>query len=149
MQSDFGDPVVVRKDGAYSYHFSSVIDDNQAQVTDVVRGSDLLFSSPVQIALRKVLSMSIPCFLHHPLLMEKRDQKLAKLHGSLPVADLLKSLSPEAILGQIAYWFRLSSDASPCSVSRLVDNFQWDVIPKQNLLVEFTGSEMKVQELHE
>ena len=147
--SDFGDPVILRKDGAFSYHFSSVLDDENAHVSDVVRGSDLLYSSPVQIAIREVLGLQVPAYLHHPLLMEEKNKKLAKLHGSLPVSSLLDHYTPHEILGYIAYWFRLSNDTSARKLSSLIPGFKWDLVPFENLRVSFHSGALVAQDIQE
>jgi glutamyl-Q tRNA(Asp) synthetase len=149
VSRDFGDPVIVRRDGAFSYHFSSVIDDHRVGITDVVRGRDLLFSSPVQVALRNLFQMRVPVYLHHPLLMERRKQKLAKLHGSLPVKDVLERYSPQEILGYFAYWFGLSEDQAPRSLSSLVSDFNWDLVPFHDVQVEFSEDGLQGQALKE
>ena len=84
----FGDPVILRRDGAFSYHFSSVVDDARVGVTDVIRGRDLIDSTPTQVVLRNILGFHIPTYYHHLLLMEGSKKKLAKLHGSIAVRHL-------------------------------------------------------------
>ena len=77
----FGDPVVRRRDGAPAYHLASIVDDERAGVTRVVRGRDLAASTALQLALRRLLGLAEPVHRHHLLLLEERGGKLAKLHG--------------------------------------------------------------------
>jgi glutamyl-Q tRNA(Asp) synthetase len=144
----FGDPILLRRDGAFSYHFSSVIDDQNTGVTDLVRGHDLLFASPVQVALRTHLGFEVPSYIHHPLLMEKRGQKMAKLHGSLPLKRVLEKHSPEEVLGKIGAWFALRTNDQAVSLDTLTHDFHWDRVPKNDLLVELKehGLDAKVYE---
>jgi len=132
----FGDPIVMRRDGAFSYHFSSIIDDQNTGVTDVVRGRDLLYASPVQVALRADLGLPVPNYIHHPLLMERRGKKLAKLHGSLPVQSVLAKHSPQDILGKLGMWFGLRTTDQAVSLKALIEGFEWAKVASHDLVVE-------------
>ncbi len=133
----FGDPIVVRRDGAFSYHFASTIDDHHSHVTDVVRGRDLLWSTPPQLAIRRSLNFPAPRVHHHPLLLESQDAKLAKLHGSLPVGELLAHLSPQMLIGELAYLMGLVAEPNPCPPDALISGFDWTHLPRHDWLVEW------------
>jgi glutamyl-Q tRNA(Asp) synthetase len=73
-----GDVVVRRRDGAFAYQLAVVVDDALQGVTDVVRGADLLDSTPWQIALQQTLRLPTPRYAHLPLITERNGEKLAK-----------------------------------------------------------------------
>jgi len=81
-----GDVIVERRDGLASYQLAVVVDDAFQQVTRVVRGADLLASTPWQIDLQRALSLSRPIYGHLPLLLEPDGGKLSKTRRSLPLA---------------------------------------------------------------
>ena len=78
-----GDVVVRRRDGAFAYQLAVVVDDALQGVTDVVRGADLLDSTPWQIALQGALGLATPAYLHLPLIVEPDGAKLAKSRRSV------------------------------------------------------------------
>jgi glutamyl-Q tRNA(Asp) synthetase len=78
-----GDVVVRRRDGAFAYQLAVVIDDADQAITHVVRGADLLDNTPWQIALQKALGLPTPLYLHLPVILEPRGDKLAKSRRSL------------------------------------------------------------------
>ena len=80
-----GDVVVERRDGLASYQLAVVVDDAFQQVTRVVRGADLLSSTPWQIDLQRALSLPPPIYGHLPLLLEPDGAKLSKSRRSLPL----------------------------------------------------------------
>jgi len=81
-----GDFVIRRRDGLYSYQLAVVVDDADQGITEVVRGCDLLSSTPRQMVLQKALELPTPGYAHVPLLVEPGGAKLAKSRRSLPVA---------------------------------------------------------------
>ncbi len=78
-----GDVVIRRRDGAFTYQLAVVVDDARQGVTDVVRGADLLDSTPWQIALQHALGLPQPRYLHLPLVAATIDGKLSKSRGSV------------------------------------------------------------------
>jgi glutamyl-Q tRNA(Asp) synthetase len=80
-----GDVIVRRRDGAFAYQLAVVVDDALQGVTDVVRGADLLDSTPWQIALQQALSLPAPRYAHLPLVTEPGGEKLAKSKRSVPL----------------------------------------------------------------
>jgi glutamyl-Q tRNA(Asp) synthetase len=89
-----GDPVIFRRDGIAAYQLAVVVDDRAQQITDVVRGADLLESTVWQLRLFEALGASAPRYTHMPLIVEPDGGKLAKSRRSLPIA----TLAPEKAL---------------------------------------------------
>ena len=83
-----GDFVVKRADGVFAYQLAVVVDDAEQGVTQVVRGGDLLSSTPRQIALQRALDYPTPQYAHLPLVTNADGTKLGKRDGALPLPAL-------------------------------------------------------------
>jgi glutamyl-Q tRNA(Asp) synthetase len=82
---DAGDFVVRRVEGGYAYQLAVVVDDAAARISEVVRGSDLLDSTPRQIYLQSLLGLPTPRYLHLPLALDEAGAKLSKSDRARPV----------------------------------------------------------------
>lgn len=82
LQSDSGDFVILRRDGLIAYQLAVVVDDHLQGVTDVVRGIDLMHSTPRQIWLQQLLGYATPNYCHLPVAVNELGQKLSKSHGA-------------------------------------------------------------------
>ncbi len=87
MARDLGDFVLRRADGSYSYQLAVVVDDAEQGITDIVRGSDLLVSTPRQILLQQALGLATPSYLHLPVLLDAAGDKLSKQTLATPLSD--------------------------------------------------------------
>ena len=85
---DFGDFIIWRKDGFPSYELSVVADDSAMNITEVVRGEDLLMSTAKQILLYRALNLAIPAFYHCPLVRDEKGKRLAKRDGARSLRSL-------------------------------------------------------------
>jgi glutamyl-Q tRNA(Asp) synthetase len=85
LHREVGDVVLKRADGWWAYQLAVVVDDARQGVTDVVRGADLLDSTPRQIHLQRCLSLPTPRYAHLPLLLDGQGGKLGKSIASLPI----------------------------------------------------------------
>ncbi len=95
---DFGDFVVWRRDNVPAYQLAVVADDIEMQITEVVRGRDLLKSTARQILLYEALEANVPAFYHCPLLTDQAGNRLAKRHDALSLRHLCESgRSPEEV----------------------------------------------------
>lgn len=121
-----GDFVIRRKDGAWAYQLAVVVDDAEMGITEVVRGSDLLLSSPQQIYLAELLGYPLPSFIHLPLLCNAQGQRLSKRDKSLDMEALRADFTAEEIIGRLAFLTGLKPDDAPCRPEELLKTFSWD-----------------------
>ena len=125
------DFVVRRADGAPAYQVAVVVDDHDQGVGEVVRGDDLLDSTPRQVWLGRRLGLEAPAYAHVPLVLGPDRQRLAKRHGAVTLADLReRGIEPPAVLGAMAASLGLVPEAAPVeSVGDLVAGFDPDRLP--------------------
>jgi glutamyl-tRNA synthetase len=121
---NLSDPVLVREGGSYLYTFSSVVDDIDFGVTDVIRGEDHVVNTAVQIELFEALGGKVPDFAHHSLLTGADGQGLSKRLGSLSIASLREQgLEAMAVVSHAAL-LGTSDSIHPCIDYReLIDGF--------------------------
>ena len=94
VESSVGDFVIKRADGLFAYQLAVVVDDHDCGVTDIVRGADLIDNTPRQIALMRALGWSVPRYMHIPLVLNDRHEKLSKQAGARPLGnDLMLELA--------------------------------------------------------
>lgn len=123
--ASFGDPIVRRRDGAYAYHFASVVDDAASAVDRVVRGRDLAPSTILQVALQARLGLATPTYRHHLLLLERSGEKLSKLHGAVDLDALRERTDAATLCGRLASFVGLVPPDTACRPVDLVADFDW------------------------
>jgi glutamyl-Q tRNA(Asp) synthetase len=110
--ADIGDAVLARKDAPAAYHLTCVVDDAESGVTLVVRGADLRPSTPIQRLLQRLLNLSEPTYLHHPLVAHADGRRLAK-RDLAPTLKAMRdsgvdgpSLAADLVAGRLPLGFR-------------------------------------------
>lgn len=87
LESESGDFVIKRRDGLIAYHLAVVVDDHLQSISEVVRGIDLIDSTPRQIHLQRQLGFATPEYLHIPVAINSTGQKLSKLTGAKAIPN--------------------------------------------------------------
>lgn len=131
-----GDFVVRRADGIIAYQLAVVVDDAAMGITDVLRGWDLLDSTPRQLALYEALGWPAPRFAHVPLLYGADGQRLAKRHGAVSLPALRAAgARPERVVGCLAYASGLLDRPEPATPAELVAGFDLARVPREQVQV--------------
>ncbi len=136
LSKQVGDFIVRRKDGAWAYQLAVVVDDALMGVTQVVRGRDLLLSSPQQMYVAELLGFSQPRFIHLPLLCNEAGQRLSKRDKSLDMECLRQRFAAEEIIGQLAFLAGLQSVPEPITAQELIGHFGWAKVPREDIAVK-------------
>lgn len=121
-----GDFIVQRSDGGWAYQLAVVVDDAAMRITHVVRGMDLLDSTPRQILLQRALDLPTPVYAHVPLVYGPDGEKLSKRHGAPDLAALRsENVDPRRVVGALAHSVGLVRDpAARVSPAELVADFE-------------------------
>ena len=117
------DFVVRRNDGAHAYNLAVVVDDTAQGVQEVVRGDDLLDSTPRQIWLHRTLGSPEPSYAHVPLVLGADGRRLAKRHGDVTLRDL----DPRDAVA----WMARSLGYRGATASELLEEFDPDALPRE------------------
>lgn len=125
-----GDFVVWRMDRMPAYQLAVVVDDADAGVTEVIRGDDLVPSTPRQLLLYRALGRTPPRFGHVPLVVGPDGRRLAKRHGDTRLSSLRAAgVAAEALVGLLAWSCGWQPDATPISPRELLPLFRLAAIP--------------------
>ena len=135
LARDCGDFYLRRADGVFAYQLAVVVDDALMGVTEVVRGSDLLSSTPRQLWLYRELGLTAPQFYHLPLLLAPDGRRLSKRDGDQSLENLRARYTPQEIIGKLAYVCGLQDTPAPAAPQELVPGFSWDKVPKRDILL--------------
>ena len=126
LATDCGDMVVRRADGVYVYQLAVTVDDGEAGVTEVVRGMDLLSSAPRQMYLQELLGFAHPTYGHVPMLLAPDGRRLSKRDKDLDLGVLRQRITPEALIGTLAYASGLIERNEAISARELASIFSWE-----------------------
>ena len=136
LKTDCGDFILRRSDGVYAYQLAVVVDDAAMGVNQVVRGSDLLSSTPRQIYLQRLLELPEPEYGHVPLLLAADGRRLAKRDRDQELGELQSRYTAPELLGRLAHLAGLIPEPAPITAQQLVPLFSWEKLPREDLKVE-------------
>ena len=134
LSRDCGDFILRRSDGVYAYQLAVVVDDAMMGVTQVVRGSDLLSSTPRQLWLQERLSLPHPEYGHLPLLLAPDGRRLAKRDRGLELGQLQECCTAPQLVGLLAHAAGLIDRPERITPRELVPLFSWDRLPRKDLV---------------
>ena len=137
LKTDCGDFILRRSDGVYAYQLAVVVDDAMMGVTQVVRGSDLLDSTPRQLWLQEELGLPHPEYGHVPLLLSADGRRLAKRDRDRELGALQQEYTAPEIVGRLAFAAGLMDRPEAVTPRELLPIFDWAKLPKQDLHMEF------------
>ena len=134
---DCGDFYLRRADGVFAYQLAVVVDDALMGVNQVVRGRDLLSSTPWQLWLQEELGFSHPDYVHVPLLLSGDGKRLSKRDGDLDLGAIRASgASPQSVVGRLAFLAGLIDREEPVSPAELIPLFSWGKVQKEDIIVK-------------
>lgn len=134
LARDCGDFILRRSDGAYAYQLAAAADDGDMGVTEVVRGRDLLSSTPRQLYILRLLGLPAPSYKHIPLLVAGDGRRLSKRDGDLGLTALRRRYSREELVGWLAYLAGQLDRPEPVGAAELVPMFDWGRVPKEDIV---------------
>ena len=130
-----GDFIIRRSDGVYAYQLAVVTDDIEAGVTQVVRGRDLLSSTPRQLYLYELMGQTPPAYCHVPLLLARDGRRLSKRERDMDLGELRKTLTAPQLVGRLAWLAGLLDKAQAISARELAAAFSWDKVRKEDIIL--------------
>lgn len=137
---DCGDIIVRRRDGVHAYQLAVVVDDALMGVTEVIRGRDLLDSTPVQLCLYGLLGYAPPRFGHIPLLVAPDGRRLSKREKDLDMGALRARFgAPEPLLGRLAWACGLLPRPEPVTARDLVPLYRPQAFARGDIVIDPAG----------
>ena len=134
LARDCGDFILRRSDGVFAYQLAVVVDDGLMGVNQVVRGSDLLTSTPRQMFLQRLLGYPTPEYCHVPLLCAPDGRRLSKRESDLTLAALRASgVKPWEIVGKLACCAGLMDRPEPVRAEELIPLFDVNKLPREDI----------------
>ena len=137
LERDCGDVILRRSDGLFAYQLAVVVDDALSGVTEIVRGRDILSATPRQIYLQRLLGYATPAYRHIPLLMDSHGRRLAKRDKDLDLTALSKVMTPEQILGMLAFSAGVIPENRPAGLTELTKLFDWKNVKKDDIWLAY------------
>lgn len=135
LARDCGDFLVRRSDGVCAYQLAVTVDDGLMGVTRVVRGRDLLSSTPRQIWLHRALGFEPPRYFHTPLLLAPDGRRLSKREHDLDMGALRERFTPEELTGRLAALAGLQETPVPIAPRELISAFSWEKVQNNDVFL--------------
>ena len=135
LDTECGDFLLRRSDGLFAYQLAVVVDDAAMGVTEVVRGADLLSSTPRQLYLYHLLGLQPPRFIHFPLLLTHEGRRLSKRNADAGLDVLQDRYAPEEILGKLAFLAGFNPEARPGRAEDFLEVFSWEKVPWEDIRI--------------
>jgi glutamyl-tRNA synthetase len=127
-----GDFVVWKSAGTPAYQLAVVVDDAEMGVAEVIRGDDLIPSTPRQILLYRALGWQLPRFVHVPLVVGEDGRRLAKRHGDTRLSALRDAnVAAESLVGLLAWSCGWQESTAPITPRELLPRFRLEAIPRR------------------
>ena len=136
LATQCGDMVMRRADGVYVYQLAVTVDDGEAGVTEVVRGMDLLSSAPRQMYLQELFGFPHPEYGHVPMLLAPDGRRLSKRDRDLDLGVLRNRITPEQLIGTLAFASGLIDRNIPVSARELAAEFSWEKLQGDSIYLD-------------
>ena len=133
LARDCGDFLLRRSDGMFAYQLAVVVDDAAMGVTEVVRGADLLSSTPRQLYLYRLLELTPPAFIHFPLLLAPDGRRLSKRDADAGLDSLRGRVTAETLLGRLAQLAGFHPSGAPRPAAALLESFSWEKVAREDI----------------
>jgi glutamyl-tRNA synthetase len=141
LAAEVGDIIVRRSDGLFAYQLAVVVDDAADGASDVVRGDDLLASTPRQVALQQMLGLPTPTYAHVPLVLGPDGERLAKRHGPVSLRDLRDAgVTSGRLVGQLAAMSGIG-DGDAARPADLVAGFRLEDVAREPVRLDASAIE--------
>lgn len=142
VEHQLGDFVIAKGDGTPAYQLAVVVDDADMNVTNIVRGDDLIDSTPRQILLYRALGVAdrIPAYTHLPLVIGTDGRRLAKRHGDTRLASYRDAGVPASrVLALLAKWSGIEKTDDVTIAKDLIGRFSLDRVPRTPIVFDPAG----------
>lgn len=136
LAREWGDFIVRRADGVAAYQLAVVVDDADNGVIEVVRGRDLMTSTPAQLWLYEALGLDAPRFYHTPMLLAMDGRRLSKRDGDMNLDSLRRRWPPEKVVGLLAWLYGLTDRWEPISAREAAAVFAWDRVRREDIRLD-------------
>jgi len=133
LARETGDFIIRRSDGLFGYQLAAVVDDALSGVSEVVRGRDILTSTPRQMYMLQTLGFPVPRYAHIPLLMDSEGRRLAKRDKDLSLDELSKRYTPGELLGMLAFACGVLKEWRSTTLEELTRLFDWKNVKTDDL----------------
>jgi glutamyl-tRNA synthetase len=125
------DVVLRRNDGVPAYNLAVVVDDGRQAIEEVVRGDDLLSSTPRQVMLQRLFGFDTPAYMHLPLVMGADGQRLAKRHGAVTMRELrVAGVTSRDVIGWIGESIGMAGPDERATIDQLLTRYEPGLIPR-------------------